>query len=113
VEDPPCRRCERRKKAVRERHGGQRSGGKHDEWFEAETQTAMRVVHLLVTFADQRPYDKFGKLIDFWSDKAEEMKKLVRPGDTVKGWLEMLPRLAEEHMRTELDNIISRFYRLR
>jgi len=109
VEDPPCRRCERRKNDAKARHAGPRSGGNHDEWFEVETQTAMRVVHLLAAFSDRLPYDKFGRLVDFWSNKAEEKKVRVGPGDTVKGWLEMIPRLAEEHTRTELDNIIGRF----
>ena len=109
VEDPPCRRCERRKRAARARCGGQRSGGSHDEWFEVDTETAMRVVDLLAAFSDRQPYDSFGKLIDFWSNKAEQKKKNVGPGDTIYGWLQTIPRLAEEQTRAELDDIIGRF----
>jgi hypothetical protein len=110
VEDPPCGRCERRKRASRARTGGRCSGGKHDEWFEVDVGTAKRAVELWAAFAEQLPYDRFGRLLDFWSAKVEAAKARIRPGDTVKSWQEGIPRLVEECTRTELEDLISRLY---
>ncbi|KAK0741433.1 hypothetical protein B0T18DRAFT_432538 [Schizothecium vesticola] len=110
VEDPPCGRCERRKRASRARTGGRCSGGKHDEWFEVDVETAKRAVELWTAFAEQLPYDRYGRLLDFWSAKVEAAKARIRPGDTVKSWQEAIPRLIEECTRTELEDLISRLY---
>lgn len=108
VEDPPCERCERRKRASNARTGGGRcSGGQHNEWFEVDVKTALRAVNLWAAFAEQQPYDRFGRLLDFWSAKAEAG---IRPGDTVKSWQEEIPRLVEECTRTGLEDVISRLY---
>lgn len=89
VEDPPCRPCERRKTASKARTGGGRcSGGQHNEWFEVDVETALHVVDLWAIFAERQPYDRFGKLLDFWSARVEAS---IRPGDTVKSWQEKIP----------------------
>lgn len=108
VEDPPCERCERRKRASKARTGGGRcSGGQHNEWFEVDVKTALRAVNLCAAFAERQPYDRFGRLLDFWSAKVEAG---LRPGDTVKSWQEEIPRLVEECTRTGLEDVISRLY---
>jgi len=102
VEDPPCRRCERRKRRAG-RGGG---GGRHDEWFEIDEAAARRVVELWCAFAERLPYDRFGRLGDFWAERADAEIQEVRIGDTALGWLEKMPRLVEELTRWELRNIV-------
>lgn len=102
VEDPPCGRCQRRK-------GRGSGGGSHDEWFEVDERTARRVVGLWALFAEQLPYDRFGRLVDFWSEKVDGEKRRVSHGDTTMNWLEAMPRLVEELTRWELGNIIGPF----
>ena len=102
VEDPPCRRCERRK----QRAGRGGGGGRHDEWFEIDEAAARRVVELWCAFAESLPYDRFGRLGDFWAERAEAEMQEVRIGDTTLGWLETMPRLVEELTRWELRNIV-------
>jgi len=107
VEDPPCGRCERRKRRARGRCSG---GGRHDEWFEVDVGTVMRVVETWAVFAEQLPYDGFGRLVDFWSEKVDAAKAGVEDGDTVEGWLEGIPGLVEEGRRRELVDMVGRFY---
>lgn len=106
VEDPPCRRCGRRN-ARRQRNGGGRGGGgKHNEWFEVEEQTARRVIDLWALFARQLPYDRFGRLVDFWAEKIDSERRRVGNGDTTTSWLETMPRLVEELTRREFASIV-------
>lgn len=111
VEDPPCRPCERRKTASKARTGGGRcSGGQHNEWFEVDVETALHAVDLWAIFAERQPYDRFGKLLDFWSTRVEAG---IRPGDTVKSWQEKVPWVAllDRLPPTEVEDLISHFCR--
>lgn len=111
VEDPPCGPCERRKTASKARTGGGRcSGGQHNEWFEVDVKTALRAVDLWAAFAEQQPYDRFGRLVDFWSAEVEPAR--ARTGGTVESWQEGIPRRVEECRRTGLDDILSDLGRL-
>lgn len=100
VEDPPCSRCERR---WRSRRG--RGGGRHDEWFEVEEQTARCVVNLWAAFAANLPYDQWGRMVDFWSEKVDEQRRLIREGDTAMNWVNRMPRLLQELTRRRFDSI--------
>ena len=104
VEDPPCRRCER--KGRRQRSKGRRGGGKHDEWFEVDEQIARRVVNMWALFAQQLPYDRWGRMVDFWSEKVDEQRGLATEDDTTMNWLERMPQLVEELRRWEFGSII-------
>ena len=64
---------------------------------------------LWALFAEQLPYDRFGRLGDFWSQKIDDERGRVGEGDSAMGWLEKMPRLVEELRRLELDSIIGPF----
>jgi hypothetical protein len=100
VENPPCRRCERR---GRSRRG--RGGGRHDEWFEVDEQTARHVVTVWASFAAKQPYDQWGRMVDFWSETVDEQRRLMREGDTTMNWVDRMPRLLQELTRRELASI--------
>ena len=89
VEDPPCERC-----ASRPGHSGM-----HKEWFEVDEATARTVVGMWGRFSEQQPYDEFGRLGDFWSERVGRDKDGVRDGDTVRTWLDGMPRMVEEARR--------------
>jgi hypothetical protein len=105
VEDPPCRSCQRRK-GTRHRNGAGRGGGHHNEWFEVEEQTARHVVNLWASFAEQLPYDRWGRMVDFWSEKVDEERGLIMQGNTTLSWVEKIPRLIEELRRRDFNGII-------
>lgn len=107
VQDPPCRPCERRGWARRGHRGEQgRGGGKHDEWFEVDVETAKRMVKLWAWFAVQKPYDSWGRLVDFWSAKVNEERLLAMEGDTAMSWVERMSQMVEELRRREFGSII-------
>ncbi|KAK3941098.1 hypothetical protein QBC46DRAFT_312338 [Diplogelasinospora grovesii] len=109
VEDPPCERCESRKRERRQKPGERRAaaaGVRHDEWFEVEEQAAKEVVDAWTLFAEQRPYDRFGRLVDFWSEKVDGEMRRVKDGDTAKSWLKTMPEMVEESRRWKRKNII-------
>lgn len=110
IEDPPCRRCEGRRRAVQDRTGGRRGGGKHNEWFKIDAEAATRAVELWAAFAEQLPYDGFGRLVDFWSAKVEAAILRITPDETVESWQETIPQLVEERRRTELADLLNRLY---
>ncbi len=89
-----------------------RAGGNHDEWFEVEEQTARRVVDLWASFAEQLPYDRFGRLVDFWSGKIDGESGRVGDGNAALDWLETMPQLVEELRRWEFGTIAGHLGRL-
>lgn len=96
-EDPPCGRCAAR---------CGRSKGAHNEWFEVEEGPARAVVALWKSFSDQRPYDRFGRLVDFWSNKVVGNRERVCEGDSVRAWLDRMPRMVEELRREEFRSML-------
>lgn len=103
-----CRRCART--GTREWGDGRGGQGQvrlnHKEWFEVDRQSAEHVVNQWAKFAEQLPYDHWGKLVDFWSEKVDEQRSLVRQGDTTMRWLERMPQLVELLRRREFGSMI-------
>ncbi|KAK4158784.1 hypothetical protein QBC43DRAFT_248802 [Cladorrhinum sp. PSN259] len=123
VQHPPCQPCEKRKRARARRAKTAKSGGggRHNEWFEIDPQTAKRVVDTWASFAEGSPYDRFGRLDDFWAEKIDaEIKRITdttitrsRGNETVEGWLQTrMQGLLEEHTRRELNSILSPLFEL-
>lgn len=98
VQSPACNSC-------RFRRGGR--GGAHDEWFEIDVEKAMKTVRSWALFSRQKPYDSFGKLVDFWAQKAEKERQLVQDGLHIGVWLEKMPQYIEEMTRFELRSIVA------
>jgi hypothetical protein len=71
----------------------------HNEWFKVTEVLAWRVVNYWRMFSCQEPYDRFGRLNDYWSSvvayekkRSSVMNNVVRwlgdmPGDVVRGML--------------------------
>ncbi|KAK4464610.1 hypothetical protein QBC42DRAFT_262911 [Cladorrhinum samala] len=100
VQDPPCRVCEKRKRD-KAREGKKASGGMHNEWFELETPTAMRAVELWTLFAETSPYDRFGRLVDFWTEGVDAQRTRIKAGDTIEDWFATMRRLLDERNKGE------------
>lgn len=96
IQDPVCRPCRRR--------GGGR-GGAHDEWFEVDIDEARQAVRAWAVFSEQRPYDSFGALIEFWAEKAEQ-ERGAKNGLSLVQWLERIPCYVEELRRLEFRTIV-------
>jgi hypothetical protein len=95
-----CGRCGRRLRR------GRSGGGQHDEWFEVAAARARAVVDAWALWAGCLPYDRFGRLVDFWAEKIDGEKARVGEGDSVAGWLEGMTGMVEEMRRWEFGNII-------
>ena len=85
----------------------QREGktGVHKEWFSIDVTMARNIVDLWREFSDQIPYDGYGNLLDFWSEKVRTVKRRLRHGDSVWGWMMRMRLLINEQRRVELSNI--------
>jgi len=86
VQNPPCARCAR----------GRRGKGRHNEWFEVEEDQVRKVVGLWKQFSVQNPYDRFGRLNEFWSQLAADEKKRVASSISMLTWVEEMPGHVEK-----------------
>ncbi|KIM97429.1 hypothetical protein OIDMADRAFT_20562 [Oidiodendron maius Zn] len=66
---------------------------------------ARNIVDLWREFSDQIPYDGYGNLLAFWSEKVRTVRKRLRHGDSVWGWMIRMRLLINEQRRVELSNI--------
>lgn len=74
----------------------------HQEWFEVDIATVKKTVGTWEKFSEQKPYDDFGSLDDFWARKVKEDRQLVatdRGCSNIDRWLERMPRYIEERNR--------------
>ncbi|KAK3349256.1 hypothetical protein B0T25DRAFT_547545 [Lasiosphaeria hispida] len=97
VEDPPCDKCEgrRRDRVARGRPAG--SGGGHDEWFEMGIEMAEKVVRGCVEFVARLPNSKLLALEDEAMQIVQDAISEGRDGDGGTVCLvEVMLRLAEE-----------------
>jgi hypothetical protein len=121
VEDPPCARCKGRSRRT-SRDGRRRSNGAHDEWFEIDEDTVRTVVELWSQFSMQEPYDHWGRLGAFWSQKIEsdkaERERLEGArgeGDAgqvvnyIRSWVERMPEMIAEKRRWEFRDMLGSY----
>jgi hypothetical protein len=109
-EYPPCSRCLRES----QRRRGTSNGGNHDEWFEIEEQVARQVIDGWASFAKESPYDSWGRLNAFWSEKCNLERVSIRsaaggggqPVEAITNWVERMPEMVAESRRILFTDII-------
>lgn len=100
IQDPPCEPC--RQQRQRQGGSGNHRGGAHNEWFEIDVETARWAVDLWKLCSLQDPYDKYGRVVEFWARRAEEERQQVKEGDSVARWLEGMPDYIEDWRKEKL-----------
>lgn len=100
IQNPGCRSCQLRKGR----------GGRHDEWFEVDLDTARKTVHAWALFSRQRPYDALGRTVDFWARKMENDRRGVDYGLSADKWLEDMPRYIEDMVRQDLISLVTQMF---